>query len=791
MTDTGLARTRALKQTILDRFYAGLNDMQRQAVETLSGPVLILAGAGSGKTTVLIKRIANLLTFGLAGEHPDQVPQLTGAQLEILEQCAKDGSGFEAAAELLAVDRPRPWNILAITFTNKAAGELRERLSAMLGPVGEDVHAATFHSACVRILRAEIGALGYPSSFTIYDTDDSIRVIKECMGLLRIDEKAFSPKALLGIISSAKDQMLTPAELVEQSRDNYPAQVAGQVFQLYQKRLKDSGAVDFDDIILLTVRLFQQFPEVLDKYRRRYRYIMVDEYQDTNHAQYLLVSLLAGGHKNICVVGDDDQSIYKFRGATIENIMSFESQFSGAKVIRLEQNYRCTGKILEAANHIISHNLQRKGKTLWTKNPTGENVQFYKGVDEGQEAAFIAGVIRDDAKGGMPYRDHAILYRMNAQSRTIEQTLVRFGIPYRIIGGLRFFERKEVKDVMAYLSVLNNPADALRLRRIVNEPKRGVGDATVAAAMEIADTLGLSLFEVFLTADQYAPLSKKAKTLVEFAAMMRGVADGQEDRPLIDTLELLLDQSGYVKALEDKNDFESKGRLENVEELKTTVLKYMEETEEPTLSGFLEEIALYTDLDNYDPSDDAVVMMTLHSAKGLEFPVVFIAGVEEGLFPGVQSIYNPPEIEEERRLAYVGVTRAKERLYLTTAGQRMIFGRTAYNRPSRFVGEIPPELLDEQDDTVRGRMSLGAQAGGYGAKTPGGSGAARRPAPQSPAADEPFTLKTGDRIRHRVFGEGLVTGIKPMGGDHMVEVAFDKVGTKRIMATYAKLEKMD
>jgi DNA helicase-2/ATP-dependent DNA helicase PcrA len=777
----------SLKKSILDRTFQKLNNMQRQAVETLTGPVLILAGAGSGKTTVLIQRIANLLRFGLACESRE-VPELSAGEWETLRRCAADGSCFEAACDILAVNRPKPWNVLAITFTNKAAGELRSRLCSLLGEQGENVNAATFHSACVRILRSEITALGYKSSFTIYDTDDSVRVIKECLSQLNLDEKSFAPKAMLGIISNAKDALLTPPELAKQGGDNYAYQVAAKVYALYQDKLRAASAVDFDDIILLTVKLFREHPDVLEKYRRRFRYIMVDEYQDTNHAQYLLVSLLAGGHRNLCVVGDDDQSIYKFRGATIENILSFERQFPGAKVIRLEQNYRCTTKILDAANGVIANNTQRKGKTLWTQNPDGENITFFKGSDEQREAAFIADTIQKDVKkSGMKYADHAVLYRMNAQSNSIEQAFIRWGIPYRVIGGLRFFERKEVKDVLAYLSVVNNPDDALRLRRIINEPKRGIGEATVNSAIQIGETLGISLFQVFATADQYAPLAKKAAPLMEFAAMVEELRDRLGNEPLIDTLEALLDKSGYVRALEQKNDFESRGRLENVEELKTTVLKYTEETEEPSLSGFLEEIALYTDLDNYDPDEDAVVMMTLHSAKGLEFPVVFIAGVEEGIFPGMSAIYNPGEIEEERRLAYVGITRAKRRLYLTTAAQRMLFGHTTRNRPSRFVGEIPKNLLDVQDETVRSYSVWGNRSAAGTSAVGKAAPAAKRPA--APQAPEPFDLKAGDRVVHRVFGPGLVTKVTPMGGDHLVEVAFDKVGTKRIMAAFAKLTK--
>lgn len=764
-----------------------------------------MAGAGSGKTTVLIHRIACLLQFGLASVRQDDMPPLSEEDWRILELAAADGSYMERAGQLIAHDVPAPWNILAITFTNKAAGELRARLAGMLGTRGEDVHAATFHAACSRILRAEIEALGYNRNFTIYDTDDSVRVIKDAMAELHISDKNFAPKALLGNISRAKDKMLTPEGLRQSAGDNFALQVTARIYGRYQQMLKDANALDFDDIILLTVKLFQQFPEVLQKYQRRYRYIMVDEYQDTNHAQYLLVSLLAA-HGNLCVVGDDDQSIYKFRGATIENILSFEQQFGQTKVIRLEQNYRSTGTILDAANAVISRNSQRKGKTLWTQNSRGEKVLYHKAADEQREAHFIASTIRKNHEKGAKYSDHAILYRMNALSSTLEQMFIRQGIPYRIIGGLKFFDRKEVKDILAYLAVLNNPDDSLRLRRIINEPKRGIGEATMNTAQQVAESLGQSLYRTLQTAEEYAPLSGKSRALMEFTAMMDGIAESVDEVPLIETLEQVLDQSGYVRALEAKNDMESRGRLENIGELKTTILKYMEETEEPSLSGFLEEIALYTDLDNLSEDDDKVVLMTLHSAKGLEFPYVFITGLEEGIFPGQQAIYEPTELEEERRLAYVGITRAKRELYLTGAAQRMLFGRTTRNRPSRFVGEIPGELMKTEDETER----FGSYHSGYGERTGYGSGygarqtsvyrpnklgsspapapAAPRPRPAVPAA-EPFTLKTGDRVYHKTFGEGSILKIEPMGGDHLLTIHFDKVGAKRLMATFARLEK--
>ena len=772
---------RSLKKQILEHAFERLNDMQRDAVYTTRGPVLILAGAGSGKTTVLINRVANLLRFGCASDS-DDIPSLTETQMELLRACAKDGSHLEAAADLIAVRRPRPWNVLAITFTNKAAGELRQRLTDSLGAVGEEVAAATFHSMCLRILRSEITALGYKSSFTIYDTDDSVRVIKECLADLHINEKNFAPKMLLGLISNAKDKLWSANDLAKSGGDNYAFQIAAKVYDAYQRKLKAANALDFDDLIVLTVRLFQKYPEVLEKYQNRWKFIMVDEYQDTNHIQYLLVGMLAAKHHNICVVGDDDQSIYKFRGATIENILSFENQFGATKVIRLEQNYRCTSKILDAANAVISHNTQRKGKTLWTDNGEGDNIQSYNAPDERSEAAYIARQIRTNVEEGARYGDHAVLYRMNAQSGTLEQSFIRQDIPYRIVGGLKFFDRKEIKDVLAYLSVINNPSDTLRLKRIINEPKRGIGDATVSTAVEIAETLGQTVFEVISEADQYAPLSKKAAALRGFAAVMRDLIEAAEEEDLATLLDMTLEHTGYTAALAAKKDFESQGRLENVEELRTTVAKYVEETEDPSLSGFLEEIALYTDLDKLEEGDDAVIMMTMHSAKGLEFPYVFIPGMEEGIFPGMQSITDPKEIEEERRLAYVGITRAKKKLYLTSAAERMLFGRTTRNRRSRFIQEIPKELADFQDDTARQWQNTHTRP------QPAAVAPPRPIAPKEPAA--PFTIKAGDRVGHRVFGEGMVISVTPMGGDHMVEIAFDKVGTKRIMATFAKLTKL-
>ena len=576
-------------------------------------------------------------------------------------------------------------------------------------------------------------------------------------------------------------------------------QLTADFDEAYSREKRRRNLVDFADLEHLALKLLTDEEgrpnELAQRWQERYAEIMVDEYQDTNHAQYLLVSLLAGGHGNLCVVGDDDQSIYKFRGATIENILSFEQQFGNTTVIRLEQNYRSTGTILDAANAVISRNSQRKGKTLWTENSRGEKVLYHKAADEQREAHFIAATIRKNREKGARYSDHAILYRMNALSGTLEQMFIRQGLPYRIIGGLKFFDRKEVKDVLAYLAVINNPEDTLRLRRIINEPKRGIGEATLNTAQQVSDTLGQSMYRTLQTAEEYAPLSAKAKALMAFTAMLDGIAERVDEVPLIETLEEVLEQSGYVKALEAKNDMESRGRLENIGELKTTVLKYMAETEQPTLSGFLEEIALYTDLDNLSEDDDKVVLMTLHSAKGLEFPYVFITGMEEGIFPGQQALFEPGELEEERRLAYVGITRAKKELYLTGAAQRMLFGRTTRNRPSRFISEIPAELLRIEDETERfGSYFTGERPDGGYARQPArpaqsGGRPVPPPAPRPRPAEEPFTLKVGDRVLHNTFGEGSILKIEPMGNDHLLTIHFDKVGSKRLMATYARLQK--
>lgn len=820
MSQTFEQRFFELRRAVLEKRFCKMNEKQREAVFRTEGPVLILAGAGSGKTTVVVNRIANMVEFGNA-YHSDYCPSWVGEkELCFLEDWLDgkldDGDITNERLHRIVADRPiKPWNILAITFTNKAAGELKERLEAMLGEQALDIQASTFHSACMRILRREIGALGYESSFTVYDTDDSVRIIKEALKELSIQEKVMAPKGILASISAAKDKMMTPQDLLREAGGDYRQEVVAKVYDYYQKRLKAANALDFDDIIIFTVRIFQQFPDVLEKYRNRFRYIMVDEYQDTNNSQFLLVSLLAGGHHNICVVGDDDQSIYKFRGATIENILNFENQYRDTMVIRLEQNYRCTQTILNAANAVIENNTQRKGKTLWTQNPQGGQVKVYRALSEQDEARFIADTILDNVAKGQKFADHAILYRMNAQSNSIENALIRSGVAYRIIGGQRFYDRKEIKDIIAYLSVINNHADAIRLKRIINEPKRGIGDATVDKAQEIADMLGVPLFEVLANAQDYQPLAKKSRQLMEFAQMIEQLGQVAQSGNLEELFDELLEQTGYMLYLQTMGE-EGITRIENVNELKTNIIKYVEETEKlpqpsidpdspdeqpqivlPTLAGFLEEVTLYTDLDNYDEEADRVIMMTMHSAKGLEFNNVFFCGAEEGIFPGIQAIYDPEQIEEERRLAYVCITRAKKQLYITNAAQRMIFGQTVRNRVSRFVTEIPANCCEVEDKTIRKASQAELKRASTVKKTHadnhiGVGGLAKKTGSYSSVAPAgaSCTLQAGDRVSHKTFGEGNIVKMTPMGGDCLLEVQFDTAGTKKIMYKFAKLTKI-
>ena len=643
--------------------YSNLNPEQRRAVLATEGPLLLLAGAGSGKTTVLIHRIANLMKYG-RGSDCDEVPEWVGEEeLNALESYVAnpDPARKEAVERLCRVEAAVPWSIIAITFTNKAAGELKARLEQMLGASANDIWASTFHSACVRILRRDIERLGFQSSFTIYDTADSERVIKDINKDFGLDDKSFPPKTILGYISRAKDAMKLGADYLkecEKSGDFRLTKIA-KVYVEYERRLREANALDFDDIILHTVRLLLNFDDVRQYYQKKFRYVLIDEYQDTNHLQYLLASTLAGGRENICVVGDDDQSIYRFRGATIENILSFEQQYKGARVIRLEQNYRSSRNILEASNAVIRNNQGRKGKELWTDQGEGDKVKCYTAMNEHDEAQFVAAQILSDLSAGKAWKDHAVLYRMNAQSNQIEQAFKKNGIPYRIIGGIRFFDRAEVKDMVAYLCAINNPNDDLRLSRIINNPPRGIGATTIERAQDLALQTGRSLWEVVKSAREFPELQKAAPKLGQFTEMMEDLRRlaGEMDLPAF--YEELVERTGYAAMLEQKKTIEDRTRLENVHELSSSIQNYLDNAvEEPSLSGFLDEIALYTDLDNHDSGEDCVVMMTMHSAKGLEFPVVFVVGVEEGIFPGIRAIGEPDEMEEERRLCYVAMTGA-------------------------------------------------------------------------------------------------------------------------------------
>ena len=779
----------AARKKYIESQFSALNNMQRQAVLTTEGPLLLLAGAGSGKTTVLINRIANLMRFG-RGSDSNQIPD-TVTEEDVLFLESLDGDLDERqrwmADNLCAVEPAAPWSILAITFTNKAANEMKERLSMLLGPEAQDIWAMTFHSACCRILRRDIERMGYTRSFTIYDASDSERMIKEIIKDMGLDDKTFPAKYVLAAISRSKDRMLSPQEMLDRAESNGDLRALhiAKAYEKYQTELKNNNALDFDDIIFITVKLLQKHEDVRSYYQRKFRYVLVDEYQDTNHMQYLLTALLAGGHENICVVGDDDQSIYRFRGATIENILEFESQYRGSRLIRLEQNYRSTQSILNAANSVIAHNLGRKGKRLWTSNGQGDSIINYEASDEGAEANYVAAQI---IKGSHKYKfsDFAILYRTNAQSNALEFAMKRNGIAYRVIGGTRFFDRAEVKDMLSYLCVINNRADDLRLKRIINNPPRGLGAKTIDTAVRMAEAEQIPLYNVVCDPYSYGPLEKSAMKLLQFSALIEDLARLLEDgMSLPDFYDELLVRSGYVSMLESKDTPENKTRLENIRELKSSIQAYLQNTENPTLAGFLEEIALYTDLEEYNQGDDAVVMMTMHSAKGLEFANVFLVGFEDGLFPGTRAIGDREEMEEERRLCYVAITRAKEHLTITHARQRMLYGRTAAALPSRFLKEIP-------EDCMVKKGALRSTSPNYGDWNSGSAYPAYRPSLNTysiPAVHKPqvpvLELSKGDMVRHAAFGRGMVLSVMKMGGDALLEIAFDDIGTKKLMAKAA------
>lgn len=779
--------------------YDTLNPKQKEAVLHTDGPLLILAGAGSGKTRVLTHRIAYLI-----------------------DECGVN-----------------PWNIMAITFTNKAAGEMRERVDNLVGFGAESIWVSTFHSSCVRILRRHIENLGYTTSFSIYDSDDQKTLMRQVFKTLDIDTKQFKERSVLAAISSAKDNLIPPEEFLLNAGGDFREKKTGEIYKEYQKQLKKNNALDFDDLIVKTVELFQNNPQILDYYQERFRYIMVDEYQDTNMAQFKLVSLLASKYRNLCVVGDDDQSIYRFRGADIQNILSFENTFPGTMVIKLEQNYRSTQNILDAANEVIRHNFGRKDKTLWTANGEGDKILFKQFDTAKDEADFVVRQIRDS---GYSYQDQAVLYRTNAQSRLLEERCIFYNVPYRLVGGVNFYQRKEIKDILAYLKTIANGVDDLSVIRIINVPKRGIGATTIGRVTAFASEHNMSFYDTLKEAKQIPGIGKAAEKISRFIAQMevfRAMAYSEE-YSMKDLIDHILEDTGYEEELQEEGEIEAQTRLENIEELINKAAAYEEDSEHPTLDEFLEQVALVADIDNVDDTEDRVTLMTLHSAKGLEFPKVYLVGMEDGLFPGMMSIMSDDktEMEEERRLCYVGITRAKKELVLTAARQRMINGETRWSKPSRFINEIPPNLLDtdklqpafgksKQDDpgdfglpwdqgSKSGVSQFGMGYNAYASKTTspsGNSGAGYKNAKNSgiggfgssmqslepkkkPGFGKTFTVqkaaslayKEGDRVKHAKFGEGTVKEIVDGARDYEVTVEFDKGGQKKMLAGFAKLE---
>lgn len=790
-----------LKRALFDRYYSFLNDMQRQAVYTVNGPLLILAGAGSGKTTVLVNRIVYLIRYGNA-YHSDLVPSDVTEDTLSEMRAAQSLSGDELAAFLtrFRVMNPPAWSVLAITFTNKAASEIKSRLRAALGednPESSDIWAGTFHSVCMRLLRRWCTEIGYQNGFGVCDSDDAKKLISACMKQLNIDERQLPIRGVMNQISRAKDRLLTPDEFADEAGTDFKLRQIAKIYTVYQERLRTANLLDFDDIIMQTVRLLHECPAARENIQNRFRYVSVDEYQDTNKAQLELTLLLSGKYNNIMVVGDDDQSIYKFRGATIENILNFEETCKGARVIKLEQNYRSTKTILAAANSVIAKNSTRHDKKLWTEGEPGDKITLRKLGNQNDEARFIC----DEIHAGLrqkkhTYRDYAVLYRTNAQSRNIEQAMAKSGIPYRMLGGLRFYDRMEIRDILAYLCVINNPLDDIRLKRIINIPKRGIGDKSIATAEAMAIASGYPLLEFIRHAQDYKAIpTAAARAMEELASLITELRAQAAEKSVSDLIRCVVEITGYGKMLSDAGEAEA-DRLDNIGELISSAAQYEQGTDSPSLSEFLEDVALVSDVDKYDESADAVVLMTIHSAKGLEFPVVFLPGMEEGIFPGHQSILNPEEIEEERRLAYVAITRAKSKVYIMHVHDRMLNGSTQYNQLSRFVSEIPSELLSDDDEfapvptaraahstTTAPRTELpNRRRASFGVTAPQKKPAATTALP---------AFQAGDRVRHTTFGAGQILSVRTMGADLLYEIAFDTVGTKKLMATYARLKRED
>ena len=787
-----------LRNKIIKKEFSRLNEVQFEAVTSVNGPLLILSGAGSGKTTVLINRIVNMIKYGEA-YNSDICGNVNEQDVQILQDCLDGKCDFPSFA---AVNPVAPWNILAITFTNKAARELKERLDKAVGEIGNDIWAATFHSTCARILRRYSDRIGFSSKFTIYDTNDQRKLMKEIQKQLNIDEKFLAHRSILNEISRAKDSMISPDEYMAGSGSDVRKTMIARAYEAYQNALLNNDAMDFDDLIYNTIRLLENNEDVLEYWQNKFKFVMIDEYQDTNYAQYVLAKMLAGKYKNICVVGDDDQSIYRFRGATIENILNFENQYKGCKTIRLEQNYRSTSIILDAANSVIANNRNRKGKHLWTDKNGGEKIVVYSAKNEQDEARFVAESILDNMNKGYKESDFAVIYRMNAQSNAVENVFARSGIRYRVYGGLKFFDRKEIKDVLSYLNLINNPKDNIALMRIINEPKRSIGATTVSKVNELSLQTGSNMLEIMRYANHYESLKSSASKLMQFTAMIDELSVYADEAELHDLFEKVLEDTGYMAALKSLGE-EGADRIENVNELLSNIVNYERENENASLSGFLEEISLITDMDREEEDDNQrVSLMTMHTAKGLEYPVVYIIGVEEGIFPGNQSIYaGESEIEEERRLAYVGITRAKERLFISNAYQRMLFGRTERMRESRFIGEINRELIERKMSNEMQSYGYGSYNNSYSRNNYGDTKVSyyepKKPTSTPIARSSSFgptqnktNYSVGERVKHKTFGEGMITSVTNMGNDSMLEIAFDSVGTKKVMANFARLEKI-
>lgn len=834
ITDKNKPEFIELRKKLLENEYKKLNNPQKQAVFHINGPLLVLAGAGSGKTSVLVNRIAYMIKFGNA-YHSDYIPEgLTQEDMQMMKDL--EGVLPDRIAGLIKERPVHPASILAITFTNKAAREMKQRLEGIVGEGVNDIWASTFHACCVRILRRDIEKLGFGRSFVIFDTSDQQTLIKDCLKELNLNEKNFPVREVLSKIGKAKDELIEPDIFMKVNASDFRMEKMARIYELYQKKLKNNNALDFDDIILMTIKLFIDHPPVLEYYQRKFKYILVDEYQDTNTAQYTLISLLAKHYKNLCVVGDDDQSIYGWRGANIRNILDFEKEFKDSRVVKLEQNYRSTKKILNAANHVIKNNAGRKSKSLWTENAEGEGIQLFEAGNEHEEAAFIVGEIeklkKDEDRSN---KDFALLYRINAQSRVLEDALMKAGIPYRIFGGLRFYDRKEIKDIIAYLRLIQNPSDDIALKRIINVPKRGIGNTTLEAAESIAQSRSCSIFSIVASAAEVPELQRAAAKLMDFAFMINGFRAMVEFMSVSELIETVIDKSGILAELKGEDTIEAQTRVENIKELISGAIEFEAQREQTAeaqnegaegtqiegngLETYLANVSLVSDIDNLEGENDHVVLMTLHSAKGLEFPVVFIPGFEEGVFPGLRSMGSDDELEEERRLCYVGITRARERLYLTNTYSRTLFGNTTYNKCSRFMKEIPEELLEIkgrrgkaadtflswQDRTVANAKAVISSSGGFGSIPTSiqgsrsafgaGSGATLSAGTTGSSAGKTGSFsaagfKAGDNVVHKKFGVGKISSVTLDKEDYVFEIEFRNAGMKRLMAALANLVKL-